>query len=785
MLKKLHARRQHKARWKLITTRYRYHAIILTTLVLLLAIFFPTGPALKYTYQLNEIAREPVIAPFTFPILKTDEKLQADLDEALKAEPFLFVRNSDVVEKSIQNIHDFFVLANDLREAYRKYRESEELVYRYRYEPQYADAKTEFSADSAKWQMLEQTFAEKYPFKTDQEPWASFLHVTSDTLPWFNQKQFEDDIVQICRNRWAEGIYDIERDKIISREVMIAQGDVPETESPDAFNDLQAAWIKARVEINKMYEGEKDIRRDLGYPLIVEFMKPNLIYDKETTERRQQARLDRVPRYQGTVLKDERIVDKNTRITPDILQKLTSLSLAMNQRERSSSFLDKALAFTGRTILIGVIISFFFTFLLLYRKHVYDDWRMILLISLVFLTGVGIAHVVVIRMDASEYLIPISVAAMVLTILFDARIGFMSITSMAILTGIMIGNNLDFIVVTMFTSSIAMYNIRQLRTRSQLFTTMFALIGASILVVIGLALFKNYSLDKVENDLIFLIINSVAAPIITYGLIGLLEMVFNVTTDLTLIELLDFDHPLLKRLQREANGTFNHSIVVGNLAEACADAIGARALLCRVGAYYHDIGKMTHPEYFIENQFLGKNKHNTLTATMSAKIIRNHVREGLRLAEEYGLPKIVSDFIPMHHGTTRVEYFYLKAVEEAGGKDKVDETAFRYPGPKPNSKETGILMICEAAEAAIRSIKDPDIFKIEAMLDRIIQKRIGDGQLSECPLTLDELRKIKGTIDGHTGMLPVLRGIYHIRVEYPEDEEQPPNPDEVFRRSLV
>ncbi|MFQ6614987.1 MAG: HDIG domain-containing metalloprotein, partial [Fidelibacterota bacterium] len=258
-----------------------------------------------------------------------------------------------------------------------------------------------------------------------------------------------------------------------------------------------------------------------------------------------------------------------------------------------------------------------------------------------------------------------------------------------------------------------------------------------------------------------------------------------VTTDLTLIELLDFDHPLLKRLQREANGTFNHSIVVGNLAEACADAIGARALLCRVGAYYHDIGKMTHPEYFIENQFLGVNKHDTLTATMSAKIIRNHVREGLRLADEYRLPRIVSDFIPMHHGTTRVEYFYLKAVDEAGGKDKVDETAFRYPGPKPNSKETGILMICEAAEAAIRSIKEPDILKIEAMLDRIIQKRIGDNQLSECPLTLDELRKIKGTVDGHTGMLPVLRGIYHIRVEYPDDGEKPPDPDEVFRRPLT
>jgi len=230
---------------------------------------------------------------------------------------------------------------------------------------------------------------------------------------------------------------------------------------------------------------------------------------------------------------------------------------------------------------------------------------------------------------------------------------------------------------------------------------------------------------------------------------------------------------LLKEAQRETNGTFNHSIVVGNLAEACAKAIGAHSLLCRVGAYYHDIGKMDKSEYFIENQYGGKNRHDDITHTMSAKIIRAHVVEGLKLAQEYGLPKVVSDFIPMHHGTTRVEYFYRLALKEAEEKgQKVDESAFRYPGPKPNTKETGILMICEAVEAAVRSIKEPDIFKIEAMIDNIINQRVGDGQLNECPLTLDELNKIKGTVDGTSGMLPVLRGIYHIRVEYPDNPKK-------------
>ena len=400
-----------------------------------------------------------------------------------------------------------------------------------------------------------------------------------------------------------------------------------------------------------------------------------------------------------------------------------------------------------------------------------SDWKMILLMSIIMLFQMLLASLIINYFQFSEYLVPISVGALTLTILFDARIGFMSTVAVSILVGLMMGQNIDFVISSLFISTVGVYNIRELRKRSQLFTTMFALIAASIVVIIAIGLFKEQSWAKIILDLQILTLNSFLAPIITYGLIGLTEMVFEVTTDLTLIELLDYDRPLLKRAQRETNGTFNHSIVVGNLAEACATAIGAHSLLCRVGAYYHDIGKMIKADYFIENQYASDNKHDAIKPTMSAKIIRSHVNNGLQLAKEYGLPKIVSDFIPMHHGTTRVEYFYRQALEAVGGDEsKIDESQFRYPGPKPNTKETGILMICEAIEAAVRSIKNPDIMKIENMIDKIIKQRIDDGQLSECPLTLDELNKIKGTVDGNTGMLHVLRGIYHIRIEYPDDK---------------
>ena len=396
-----------------------------------------------------------------------------------------------------------------------------------------------------------------------------------------------------------------------------------------------------------------------------------------------------------------------------------------------------------------------------------------MLVAILFAATIAFAYLFYFQLEFCEYLIPVVVAAISLTILFDARIGFMGASTIVILIGMMIGNNIDFIVVMLFLSTLAMYNVRQLRTRSQVFKTIFSLLGASVLVVFALGFFKNSSWGEMRLDLLYLTIMSVIAPILAYGLIGLFEIGFGVTTDLTLLELLDFNNPLLKRLQQEANGTFNHSVVVGNLAEGCAAAIGAHSLLCRVGAYYHDIGKLTKPEYFIENQFAGENKHDKMTLTMSAKVIRNHVREGFALADEFGIPQVVKDFIATHHGTTRVEYFYRQALAEAKDPSEIDETAFRYPGPKPRTRETGILMICESIEAAVRSIKEPDIVKVEEMIDRITKKKLDEGQLDECPLTIDELRRIKGTVNGTTGMLPILRGIFHIRIEYPEEQSKP------------
>ena len=747
---------------------WRQYSII-TLLVIIIAFLFPSGNTLQYSYQLNDITQEPIIAPVTFAIQKSQEQLKIEKDLELKSVPFIFHRRDDVVNLQINRISNFFKIVNDIHIASKRLEESTRLVYERRYHKQYEKARSVFVADSAELDNQLNKLKSEYPFVENNSAWGKYLQPENNDSKKGNLNLDKDNIIRICRNRWSEGIYDISINNILSEEITINQGDVPELVSYDRFNDLEMAWTLARKELLSTYSSQSSFK-DLGYDLIVRFMKPNIKYDLQATEKVQNQRLKMIPKSRGVILKDEMIVDANTRITNDVLQKLNSLSFVISKKQISSQIGTVFLGYMGRIILLSVIFTLFYTFLIVYRPDTFHDWKMVLLISIIFFLQIILAYIFVIRLNWSELLIPVTVGAMALAILFDVRIGLIATTSMVVLMTLMMGQNIDFVIISLFTSTIAVYNIRDIRKRSQLFITMFSLMGASVIVVLGLGLFKEHGWLAMLGDIQLLLLNSLFAPLLTYGFIHLFEIGFGVTTDLSLIELLDYNHPLLKKAQQETNGTFNHSIVVGNLAESCAAAIGAHALLCRVGAFYHDIGKMVKSDYFIENQYLGENPHDSLTATMSAKIIRSHVNDGLALAKEYGLPKIVSDFIPMHHGTTRVEYFYRMALKQESNKNNVDENQFRYPGPKPNTKETGILMICEAVEAAVRSIKNPDIIKIEAMINKIIKDRIDDGQLDECPLTLAELKKIVGTVDGNSGMLSVLRGIYHIRIEYPDKQ---------------
>jgi hypothetical protein len=303
-----------------------------------------------------------------------------------------------------------------------------------------------------------------------------------------------------------------------------------------------------------------------------------------------------------------------------------------------------------------------------------------------------------------------------------------------------------------------------IRHRWQFYRSMLFMSVAYAVTILAVELVSSASpFQEALRDSVWGVINAVAATTVAIVLLPVLERTFGLSTDITLLELADLNRPIFKRMMLEANGTYHHTMVIGSLAEAAATAIGANPLLARVGAYYHDIGKVPKAEYFGENLKPGmKNPHEKLTPTMSCLILESHVREGSEMARELKLPRVVSSFIPEHQGTTLMSYFYHKALEMDPG---VDERDYRYPGPKPQTKETALVMLADSVEATSRSLADPTPSRIKAVVKRIIDQRAADGQLEECNLTLQELARVRDAF------VPVLVGLFHGRIQYQWQEK--------------
>ena len=353
---------------------------------------------------------------------------------------------------------------------------------------------------------------------------------------------------------------------------------------------------------------------------------------------------------------------------------------------------------------------------------------------------------------------------MALTILLDVEVGLVFTFCLGILLGVV--NYFDFKLafITIVAGGLACFSVKEVTHRYRFYRPMLYVSFAYVVFIYFSESLKLSPSGSILSLCGYGLFNGFISTILTIGLLPIFESLFEVTTDITLLELSDLNHPLLKRLSLEAPGTYHHSIIVGNLAEAGAKAIGANTLLARVGAYYHDIGKVDKPEYFVENQMGAKNKHEKLTPSMSALILESHVKEGVEMAEEVNLPRAVIDFIHQHHGTTVMSYFYNKALEQGAGQDLKDE--YRYPGPRPHSKETAIVMLADAVEAASRVLEDPKPSRIKSRIKKIIDSKLETGELSDSDLTFKELSAIE------QAFLPVLISIFHPRVEYPETAEK-------------
>ncbi|MCG2715820.1 MAG: HDIG domain-containing protein [Candidatus Marinimicrobia bacterium] len=752
-------------------------------IIVIIALLFPKNRYSEYNYKINDITRSAVIAPFDYPILKSETELSNDRNDALKKIHFVFLQNNDIQRTELSNLEIFFKDIEKVRSAKKKYEDSIRLLDRYRYSKRYDEILSMTQTDSISYSNLATYLQENYQFEENSIVYTQLI------LNLENQKDnvsfpfnFYPLLRQILSNLYAQLILDISKEQIISDRIAISQNNEELLVDYDQLLTLKEAWTKAKLTLQAKYPEQDSKFINTGYEIIVKFLKPNLIYHKEKTESRQQEAINKVPISKGIILENEKIVDANTKITPEIYRKLESLSKDRARRANIRGGLRKSLPligdpiiFIGQILLVSIIASFFITFLLSYRRSILRDPKMVVLLGIIFVIQSLFTLFFVQKFNISEFAIPITIAAMTLTILFDSKIAFVGAATITMIVGAQLQGSLNFIITSVFVNSFAIYSVRKLRKRSQLFQSIIYILLGYLIAISVTELLKYSSIQEMTNDLLYAGINGILSPFLTYGIISLLEGIFGITTDLTLLELADFNHPLLKSLSKEATGTFTHSVTVGNLAEAAADTVGTNALRARVGAYYHDIGKITKPEYFVENQSYNINKHDNLAPNLSALIIINHIKEGIRLAKEYKLPKAIIDFISTHHGTTRVEFFYNKAMEQSDGDTLINESDFQYPGPKPHTKETGVLMICESIEAASRSLEKPTVGNIEKIIDQIIEKRLKEGQLDECPLTLADLSKIKGDIKSNTGIMPILKGLHHLRVEYPGQEKEIPS----------
>ena len=493
------------------------------------------------------------------------------------------------------------------------------------------------------------------------------------------------------------------------------------------------------------------------------FIFPNITYNAKFTNDEILQAQNEVSKYTGIVNESERIIAKHERVTKDVKLKIDSFRSAKGEK-----YQEQGISFQlfGKFLHIASLISLLTIYFYNFRKRIfYDNVKLMVFgLTIIFISFVTFLINQITVPAPLQFLIFVPAVSMILTIIFDSRVGFYSTVIISLITAALRGNDYSFALMNLFAGALAVYTVRDIKNRSQIFRSFFFILVGYSIGVFAFGLERFAPINTIMIELAFVSTNAVISPVLTYGLLIFFEKLFNITTDLTLLELSNFDRPLLRDLARKAPGTFNHSMTMGTIAEAAAEKIGANTLLARVGAYYHDIGKLISPQNFVENQLSEDNIHEDVAPEESVELIKKHINEGIKLGQQYNLPDEVIDFIPMHHGTMSMKYFY----EKAKGKyenENIDIEEYKYAGPIPNTKETAIVMLADGCESAVRSIEDPDQEKIENVVDNIVNDRIENGQLNNSPLTLSDIDKIKESFKN------ILIGQHHKRIRYPNQDK--------------
>ncbi len=488
--------------------------------------------------------------------------------------------------------------------------------------------------------------------------------------------------------------------------------------------------------------------------------RPTLIPSVAETEALRAELRASVDSVRDVVRANERIVAAHEVVSAEARDRLLALRAELIRRGEAEGMSFPVAV--GQVLSNGLVLAIFWTLLLFYRRESYRNLRQMLLVTTLFALVIGGAAINSrFIIPGSPELIPIPFAAMLFTVLFSGRIGIMAAVVLAMLLGTQpVYGGGTALYLCLIGGVAAAISVRVVHRRSQIIATAAVVAGAFVVAAVTAGLKAGWPLNDVMASMILGSVNAVGSSALVIFTLPIFEAFGRVTTALTLLELSDPSRPLLRRLATEAPGTYAHSVAMANLCEAACNAIGANGLLARVGCYYHDVGKLAKPQYFVENQGLGGNPHDRLEPEVSAAIIRNHVKEGLALAAEHRLPEAVAAFIPEHHGTAEITYF-LDRARKSGSIDKVPPEAYQYPGPKPRSVETAVAMLADGVEAALRVLEEPTPEHLRDAIDHIVTQRVQSGQLSDAPLTLAQLDRVKEEF------LRVLSSMSHARIDYP------------------
>ena len=709
------------------TAAVRLHgarALIALALAVVTYLLFPSAAAVDTPlYEVGGVAPETVIAPFSFRVPKAAAEVETERQAARRATAAVFAPRLAARDSALAALDRFLA---DLEGAAAR------------------------PAGDADAPIAEAAARAGVRLTADE---AAYLRLPA-------RRRAVGEAVRRVFERWlAEGVASNAAVAEIRGEIAVPRGERMQLLDADSVRSFDALLVRARA----AHPDPRSAIADAVYvKLLGAFFRPTLVPDPAATERRRAAAARDVDPNRWLVRAGEKIVGAHEVVGREEYDKLRTLREVQQRRQLAEASTTQSAGRVAGAILLDLaVIVVFGVSLLLFRPALYENLRAVALFAVGFLT-VLVAAAFVARMEEPRpELIPVAFAAVLFSILFDPRISLIAAMTLSVLVGAQgpfRGTNAMLVVLVGGVA--AAVSVRTVRRRNQAYLSMLVVAGGYLLAAIALGLSLGWSWQALGVSAGYGALNAVAAIALAFGLLPPAEDFTGIDTYLRLLEWSDLNRPLMQRLSLEAPGTYAHTIAMANLVEAACNAIGANGLLGRVGTYYHDIGKLERPIYFVENQPKGRNPHDKLKPTASASIIRNHVREGLELAAEHKLPKAVRAFITEHHGTNRIVYFYEKARERGDGVAPSSQE-FQYPGPRPQTPETAVCMLADGVEAAARALHDPTPQKLRELVDRIVRQRIDEGQLRDAPLTLRQIETVKDQF------VRVLLGMYHNRIDYP------------------